>query len=388
MTHRFGVAYLLVSASIMAFAETSFSDRPEVVDRRLNRVSQPARAASSAARSLMGRLPIIDLHTDTLLWDRDIVRRNSFGHVDLPRLIDGGILLETFAVATRMPARDGRGQYSGPDRIVELAQAQGWPEEARKSPFTRALFLARRLDRAIEASGGRIVLMRSKADLKTLLEKRKGARTPVGALLSIEGAHALGDDLRRLSVLHDAGFRMIGLAHFNDNAFAGSAQGAERGGLTELGRALIRGMEAKGMIVDLAHASPRTIDDVLAMARKPVIASHTGVRGTCDIARNLSDDALRGVARTGGMVGIAFFPQALCGEGVEPIVGAIRHAARVAGVDHVALGSDFDGSVVTPFDVAHLDMLVERLLAAGFEEREISRIMGGNALRVLEATLP
>jgi membrane dipeptidase len=147
-------------------------------------------------------------------------------------------------------------------------------------------------------------------------------------------------------------------------------------------------MEEKGMIIDLAHASPRTIADVIAMARKPVIASHTGVRGTCDIARNLSDDALRGVARTGGMVGIAFFPQALCGEGVEPIVGAIRHAARVAGVDHVALGSDFDGSVVTPFDVAHLDMLVERLLAAGFEEREISRIMGGNALRVLEATLP
>ena len=105
---------------------------------------------------------------------------------------------------------------------------------------------------------------------------------------------------------------MVGLAHFFDNAVAGSAHGVEKGGLTALGRELVAELEARSMIVDLAHSSARTIDDVLSIATRPVVASHTGVRGVADNARNLPDDQLRGIAATGGMVGIGFWPTA-CG---------------------------------------------------------------------------
>lgn len=137
------------------------------------------------------------------------------------------------------------------------------------------------------------------------------------------------------------------------------------------------------MLVDLAHASSRTIDDVLAMATRPVVVSHSGVKGTCDNSRNLSDDQLRGVARTGGVIGIAYFEVATCGTDATAIAGAIRHAVDVAGVDAVALGSDFDGAVLAPFDTTGLGLIIDALFDAGFSEEHVAKIMGGNALRVL-----
>jgi membrane dipeptidase len=121
--------------------------------------------------------------------------------------------------------------------------------------------------------------------------------------------------------LDAAGFRMIGLAHFFDNEFAGSAHGVEKYGLTEQGRALVRDMERRKILVDLAHASPKTIEDVTAMASRPVIFSHTGVRGTCDNRRNLSDEQLRKIAATGGVIGIGFWD-------VWMRVGCFGHALR------------------------------------------------------------
>ena len=118
-----------------------------------------------------------------------------------------------------------------------------------------------------------------------------------------------------------------------------------------------------------------------------MVVSHTGVKGTCDNARNLSDAHLRGVARTGGVVGIGFWETAVCGRR-GALARAMRHAVAVAGIDHVALGSDFDGAVSTPFDAAGLPVLTEALLAEGFDDEEIARIMGGNAVRVLRSALP
>jgi len=161
-----------------------------------------------------------------------------------------------------------------------------------------------------------------------------------------------------------------------------------KGGLTPGGRALVQGLEQRAMLLDLAHASEKTLDDALAMARRPVVVSHTGVRGTCDNPRNLSDAHLRGVAATGGVIGIGFWETAVCGTGPDAIARAIRHTASVAGVEHVALGSDFDGAVSTPFDAAGLAALTEALMTEGFGEAEIARIMGGNAMRVLQAGLP
>jgi membrane dipeptidase len=142
------------------------------------------------------------------------------------------------------------------------------------------------------------------------------------------------------------------------------------------------------MLLDLAHASEKTIDDALALARRPVVVSHTGVKGTCDNLRNLSDAHLRGVARIGGVVGIEFWDTAVCGTGPDAIARAVRHAVSVAGIEHVALGSDFDGAVSTPFDAAGLPALTEALLAEGFADDDIARIMGANAIRVLQSALP
>jgi microsomal dipeptidase-like Zn-dependent dipeptidase len=147
-------------------------------------------------------------------------------------------------------------------------------------------------------------------------------------------------------------------------------------------------MEDLGMIVDLAHASAATIDDVVAMATKPVLVSHTGVRGTCDSPRNLTDRQLEQVAETGGLIGIAFFRYATCGRDVGSIVRAIRHAVDRVGVDHVALGSDFDGAVRTPFDSAALSVVTDALLAAGCSDRDVAAIMGENVRRFLMEVLP
>jgi microsomal dipeptidase-like Zn-dependent dipeptidase len=142
------------------------------------------------------------------------------------------------------------------------------------------------------------------------------------------------------------------------------------------------------MLVDLAHASAQTIDDALAIATKPIIVSHTGARGTCDNARNLSDDQLRRIAATGGVVGIGYWDAAVCGTDARAIARAVRYVANLIGVEHVGLGSDFDGAVITPFDTTGLVEVTDALLAEGFGDEEVGKIMGGNVVRVLSENLP
>jgi len=181
---------------------------------------------------------------------------------------------------------------------------------------------------------------------------------------------------------------MVGLAHFFDNTFAGSAHGVAKSGLTPAGRRLIDELERREILVDLAHASEATIDDVLRVATRPVVASHTGVRAVADHARNLSDDQLRAIAATGGLVGIGFWPTACGGDTVDWIARSIVHAVSVVGPEHVALGSDFDGAVSVPFDVTGMGLLTGALLGLGLGQDQISAVMGGSAVRLLRATLP
>jgi microsomal dipeptidase-like Zn-dependent dipeptidase len=142
------------------------------------------------------------------------------------------------------------------------------------------------------------------------------------------------------------------------------------------------------MIVDLAHASPKTIEDVLAMATRPVVVSHTGVKGTCDNNRNLSDDQIRAVAAKGGLIGIGYWETATCGTDARAIVKAMRYVSDRVGVAHVALGSDFDGAVTEPFDTTGLVDITDAMLEAGYSEQEIRLIMGENVMGFLEVNLP
>jgi microsomal dipeptidase-like Zn-dependent dipeptidase len=359
-------------------------------ERRLNRVGDPGPyLVSPEAADLHERLTIVDLHADSLLWGRDLLSSGDHGHVDVPRMVEGNAALQLFAASTKVPRHmsyDRNDDRS--DDIALVALVQGWPRATRRSLLARAEYLAGRLTAMADASSGQLRLVRSVADLDVLVAARADRNDTVGGLLTVEGAHALDDDIANLDRLVAAGFRHVGLAHFFDNAFAGSAHGMVQGGLTGLGRELIAELERRRIVIDLAHASSATIDDVLAAATRPVIDSHTGVRGVADHPRNLSDEQLRGIAATGGMVGIGFWPTASGGEDAASIARSIAHAVAVVGADHVGLGSDFDGAVPTPFDVSGMSLLTAALLAEGLDEATIASVMGGTAIRFLRETLP
>jgi membrane dipeptidase len=189
-------------------------------------------------------------------------------------------------------------------------------------------------------------------------------------------------------VLVRAGYRMLSPAHFFDTAYGGSAHGVIKGGLTDLGRELLSRMESAGLVMDVAHASSATIDDLLSLAARPVVASHTGVRAAVPGVRNLPDDQVRAIAATGGLVGIGFWPVACGGDDVAAIARSIATAIELAGVEHVGLGSDFDGAVPTPFDASGMPLLTEALLAEGLSDEDVAAVMGGNAIRVLTDVLP
>jgi membrane dipeptidase len=388
MRRRAAAAASAVAATLSA--GVALSAASAFVERRVNRVQAPPRHAVSArARELTAALSIVDLHADSLLWGRDLARRSSRGHVDVPRLIEGGIAIQVLAASTKISRHVKlEGNTDRGDDVLWLALVQRWPRATWRRLLPRALHLARRADALVDRSAGAFTMIRFRDDLEAYLQRRATNANVTAGVLAIEGAHALDGEVSNIDALASAGYRMLGLSHFFDTVFAGSAHGRSKGGLTAAGRDLIARAEALGMVIDVAHASPATIDDTLDLATRPVVASHTGVRGVADNVRNLDDDHLRAIARSGGVVGIGFWPTAAGGEGTEWIVRSIVHAVSVAGVDHVGLGSDWDGAVSVPFGASGVARLTEGLLAHGLDEPSIAAVMGGNAIRVLTATLP
>jgi len=379
---------------LLALVVAVFAFAPAAVERHYNTVpSGPHPPASARAIALHRRLTIVDLHADSLLWARDLGQRSTRGHVDVPRLIEGNVAVEAFTVVTKSPrGLNNQRNDDKSDLITALAVVERWPPRTWTSLRERALFQAHELQETAERSDGRLTLLRTRDDVTRYLERRRTQPAITAGLLGLEGAHALEGDLASVDTLYDAGFRMIAPTHFFDTEWAGSAHGVTKGGLTDRGRELVRRLEQRHILLDLAHASPRTIADAVAMAQRPVVVSHTGVKGTCDNIRNLSDEELRGVARTGGLIGIGFWgPKgtgAVCGDGAADVARAIRYAVQIAGVDHVALGSDWDGTVRAAFDAAGLVQLTDALLEAGFSDEDVAKVMGGNAVRLLSAALP
>lgn len=380
------IPLLLVLAGLAIF----FFVAPARVEAALNGVGYPPPyAATPDAGALHKSLVVADLHADSLLWGRDLVERGTRGHVDIPRLIEGNVALQIFSVVTQAPRGMNIERNDGStDNITLLGLGQRWPAKALMSLKERALYQAARLHDMAARSGGRLVLIKTKSDLEIFLERRKLEPGIVAGLLAIEGAHVLEGDPKNVDALFDAGYRMMSFAHFFDNEMAGSAHGMQKGGLTDAGRESMRRMEERRMIVDLSHGSAAQIDEVLKTATRPVVISHTGVRGTCNNNRNLSDDQLRGIAQNGGLVGIGFWETATCGTDAAAIARAERYTASLIGADHVALGSDFDGSVKVPFDATGMVQITEALLGQGFSEDDIAKIMGGNEIRFLLENLP
>ncbi len=381
--------YKILLAFLFLLLVAFFVFLPSLVDKQMNRLQpDPRPAISEQARNLHARLQIVDLHCDALLWNRNLLQNNEQGHVNLPGMIAGNLALQAFTIVSKFPLAgkpiDVEDRF---DLITPLVISQMWPVKSWFSLRERALYQSERLHEFAKNSEGKLRVIKSRADLQAFFNERQTNKNLAAGLLGIEGAHALEGDVANVKFLYDAGFRMMAPTHFFDTEMSGSAHGVKRGGLTAAGRQMIEIMQELGMIIDLAHASPKTIDDVLAMAKKPVLVSHTGVKGVCDSPRNVSDEHLRRIAATGGVIGIGFWPQATCGNDVQSIVRCMRYSADLVGVDHVALGSDYDGAVIVPFKAAQMIYLTEALLQDGFSEEEIIKIMGENAIRVFTEIL-
>jgi membrane dipeptidase len=363
-----------------------FATTPGKIDRAQNRVKPIPLDITPAAQALQSTLDVADMHADSLLWKRDLLERSDRGHIDLPRLIEGHYALQVFSSVTKSPKGQNYGSNGADsDTITSLTIIDLQPPATWTSLLARSLWHAKKLRRFAERSGGRLRLIRTPSDIDRLLADRQNGDSVVGGMLSVEGLQDIEGKIGNLDVLYAAGFRMAGLAHFFDNDVAGSMHGLKKGGLTPLGRQVVRRMETMGMIVDVAHASHATVADVLSMATRPVVFSHGGVQATCNVNRNLTDDEVVGVARTGGLIGIGYWKGAICSTDPKDAARAIAHVRDLVGIDHVGLGSDFDGSTTTGFDASQVVAITQALLNIGFSEADIRKVMGGNVLRVLRA---
>lgn len=367
---------------------------------------EEAGSLSEQARRINQSAIVIDTHVDTLqrilIGNTSITNRLPDGQVDIPRMREGGVKGEFFSVWIDSV-------YSG------------------DSATRRTLQLIDAMYGTIAANPKDMELARDAADIVRI--SRTGR---IAALMGIEGGHAIHADLGVLRMFHQLGVRYMTLTWANSNEWAGSSgdAGRERG-LTDFGRDVVREMNRIGMIVDISHVSDKTFWDVMAVATKPVIASHSSCRALCDVPRNMTDDMLRAVARNGGVVGINFnsgfidpeYNKRATASGQSPLaaltldkfggdvdklaaaryqifetsdptprppfeklIDHIDHAVKVAGVDHVGIGSDFDGVSSVPAgmeDISKLPAITEALLRKGYSESDVRKILGGNFLRVL-----
>jgi membrane dipeptidase len=356
------------------------------------------------ARKLATEIIGIDSHTDTiqkvLVAGADLSKRSVVGHADIPRLKEGGMHAPFFALWVPV-------YYPGAEAV------------------RRTLDLRDAMQSVLDAHPDQIELATNAADIQRIVKSGK-----ISAFLAIEGGHQIDDDLRVLRMYYKLGIRSMTLTHFKNNNWADSSTDTPaHNGLTPFGKDVVREMNRLGMLVDISHVSDKTFYDAIAVSTKPVIVSHSSMRSISDIPRNVTDDMLRALAKNGGVIGINF------GEGfinpkdaealraaiktlsngpklfgkelddyankdamneieahtkvaatVEDVVGHIDHAVKIAGIDHVGIGSDFDGITGPPNgleDVSKMPNLIAALIKHGYSDADIKKIFGENYLRVI-----
>ena len=383
---------LLLALGFLSLAGVAavFGLGPGLFEQSMNRLTTNSYTPLTAeALALHRTLLIGDLHADTALWQRPIEKRSDRGHVDLERLLEGNISLQMFTTVTKSPRGQNYEENSSEafDNISTLALIQRWPAATRESLAARALYQAERIHQAA-ANSPQLQVVLNQRDLEAVLAKREAGTPIVGALIGTEGSHALDAKIDNVDRLYDAGFRMMSLHHFFDNALGGSLHGESNQGLTPFGQQAVDRMLSLGIMIDVAHSSEAVVQDLLADHSIPLIVSHTGFQGHCDSPRNISDDTMELITDAGGLIGVGFWDGATCGNDVDSIVGAIRYGIDRFGLDHIALGSDWDGAISAPFDAANIGQLTQGLHDAQFSEPEIRAVMGDNMVRFLKTHLP
>jgi microsomal dipeptidase-like Zn-dependent dipeptidase len=378
------LAFILILTAIYVAVVQIVSDR---IEKSKNKVKfNPPYKTSKEALVLYKSLDFIaDLHCDALLWNRNLTKKSDFGHVDFPRMQEANVALQTFTIVTKSPKGQGfRGTRSDAfDNVTYLNIVQGRPLSNWFSLINRAVYQSNKLHKFGKRYENKFEIIKSSGDFEKFLRRRKSDKSIISGFLGVEGAHCLEGDLGNLDKLYEAGIRMIGPTHFFDNELGGSAHGISGEGLTDFGMKVIDRMNELGIIIDLSHLSAKMIDDVLSRTNAPVLVSHTGVNGTYDSPRNLSDDQLKKIAANGGLIGITFFKGAIPEVGVKGIVDAMKYVRDFVGAQHVALGSDYDGDVTAPFDITGFPLIVEEMLLQDFSENEIRAIMGENVKKFL-----
>ena len=376
----------LITTGLILAAAYVFGVVVPQTDAKMNSVTEHAPyTISDKAKTLHNELYIADLHTDSLLWRRNPAKRWERGHVDLPRLQEGGVNFQVFSAVTKSP----RGQNfdgndaSAPDNITLLTLAQLWPMRTWGSLYERAVFQAQRLQKIESGTSNNIVIVRKASDMSQ----------PPGILVTLlltEGSHPLEGKIENVKRLFNEGYRAMGLHHFFDNELGGSKHGRSHAGLTEFGRKAVLEMKRLGIIIDVAHSSDQTVRDVLELIPDPIFISHGGTVSHCPRSanRNLPDDILQDIAARGGLLGIGYFDGAICDISPKGIAKAIIDAVILMGPDAVALGSDYDGSVETSLDTSELAAITHELLNAGMDEELIRKVMGENARTFFTANLP
>lgn len=428
-----GVAVLAVALVLTGCIAT-------MIDKSLNSsyIATDLPKPGPADREWHNTLFVADMHSDTMLWDRNFLIREDYGHMDLPRLIEGNVGLQVFAVVTKTPNKGKApagsellpGVYKEECLAHDTINMAGWLQVAQLRPIenwydleARAMYQANRLKAFIAESNDRrltdpdapyMMLIGSDEDLRDLIQRRAKGERVVGAMLALEGAHWIGKDEPDVGAgidrLIGEGFRMLAPTHRFNNALGASSEGCNQlEALTESGEAFIRYADKKGLVLDLAHATDTGIARAAELVTGPLIVSHTGIRARCPegegcvYERNLADAEVQAVAKTGGFVAIGYWPEAV-GQGMAGIIAAFNAAKTALSkpafvsemtalhgnydpMDHIALGSDYDGAVKVPFDTSRLELVNTALRQAGYSDEAIVKIAGVNACRVFAERL-
>lgn len=343
----------------------AFAVIPAMLDRSMNRVLRINGTVTKETLDFHNSLDFIgDLHADSLMWTHRgsflEPALPSFAQVSLPLLRKGNVALQVLSSVTRTPV--GMNMHSNSndtrDNIDLLTFIQGWEQDtySGEERYTkRQQKYADLLGLAVKYSGGKLLWIKNKADLEKLVEQRQKDRSVTAALLSIEGSSLCLPELlgpaECANKLFDMGVRMVGLTHFIDLPVGASATGTAANGLSDYGRAFVRRLFELNILIDFAHVHTTTILDVLKMhdllptPKPPLVVSHTGFRAICNHSRNVADELGDEMVQRGTLLGVAFFPQAICGDKIEDVVDGFRYAVDRWGIDNVALGSDYDGGL-------------------------------------------
>ena len=318
------------------------------------------------ARELHDRVLTLDTHCDTPMKFDQQIRfdcRDPRILVDLHKMIEGRLDATIMVAYLRQLERD---------------------KASLDAAFAKADRLLTEIETMVAQNAGSVGIAYTPDDLYRL--KREGRRA---LMLGIENGYAIGDDAARVEYFRRRGVVYMTLCHNGDNDLCDSARGnAEHGGLSELGRAVIGEMNRVGMMVDLSHAAESSFYQAIEASRTPIVCSHSSARALCDHPRNLTDDQLRVLAASGGVVQTCLYDGFLRKEGGATVEDAVRHICHmvsVVGIDHVGIGTDFDGDggIIGCADASEVINLTRRLCAEGFTEQDIEKLWGGNFLRVM-----